>query len=48
MHGVIYTLDGSMQKVSQSVFLLAPANVEIDANMQKELESKPFFPWQNK
>ena len=44
--GAVYILDGSMQKVSKSIFILAPNNVDIDANMKKELESKAFFPWQ--
>ena len=46
MSGAVYMLDGSMQKVSKSIFILAPNNVDIDANMKKELESKAFFPWQ--
>lgn len=45
--GAVYILDGSMQKVSKSIFILAPNNVDIDANIKKELESKVFFPWQN-
>jgi cell division inhibitor SepF len=48
MNGAVYVLDGSIQKVSKSIFILAPNNVDIDANMKKELESKAFFPWQNK
>ena len=46
MRGAVYMLDGSMQKVSKSIFILAPNNVDIDANIKKELESKAFFPWQ--
>ena len=46
MSGAVYMLDGSMQKVSKSIFMLAPSNVDIDANVKKELESKAFFPWQ--
>ncbi|RDY26361.1 DUF552 domain-containing protein [Romboutsia weinsteinii] len=48
MHGAVYVLEGSMQKVSKAIFILAPNNVDIDANMKKELESKALFPWQNK
>ena len=48
MNGAVYVLDGSIQKVSKAIFILAPNNVDIDANMKKELESKAFFPWQNK
>ena len=46
MSGAVYMLDGSMQKVYKSIFILAPNNVDIDANIKKELESKAFFPWQ--
>lgn len=48
MNGAVYVLEGTMQKVSKAIFILAPNNVDIDANMKKELESKAFFPWQNK
>lgn len=48
MSGAVYVLDGNIQKVSKSIFILAPNNVDIDANIKKELESKAFFPWQNK
>lgn len=46
MSGAVYILEGTMQKVSKSIFILAPNNVDIDANIKKELESKAFFPWQ--
>ena len=46
MSGAVYVLDGSKQKVSKAIFILAPNNVDIDANIKKELESKAFFPWQ--
>ena len=46
MSGAVYVLDGSIQKVSKAIFTLTPNNVDIDANMKKELESKAFFPWQ--
>ncbi len=46
MSGSVYVLDGTIQKVSKAIFILAPSNVDIDANMKKELESKAFFPWQ--
>lgn len=48
MSGAVYVLDGTIQRVSKAIFILAPNNVDIDANMKKELESKVFFPWQNK
>lgn len=46
--GAVYVLEGNIQRVSKSIFILAPSNVDIDANIKKELESKVFFPWQNK
>lgn len=46
--GAVYVLDGTMQKVAKSIFILAPHNVNIDANLKKELESKTLFPWQSK
>ena len=48
MNGAVYVLDGSIQGVSKSIFILAPKNVDVDANIKKELESKAIFPWQNK
>ena len=48
MNGAVYVLEGSIQKVSKAIFILAPNNVDIDANLKKELEnSKTLFPWQN-
>lgn len=44
--GAVYVLEGNMQKVSKSIIILTPHNVDIDANIKKELESKAFFPWQ--
>lgn len=44
--GAVYALDGSIQKVSKGIFILAPSNIDIDGNIKKELESKGVFPWQ--
>ncbi len=44
--GAVYALDGSIQKVSKGIFILAPSNIDIDGNIRKELESKGLFPWQ--
>lgn len=46
MTGAVYVLNGTIQKVSKAIFILAPNNVDIDANIKKELESKTIFPWQ--
>lgn len=48
MNGAVYVLDGDIQKVSKAIFILAPSNVNIDASIKKELESKTLFPWQSK
>ncbi|SFI16250.1 cell division inhibitor SepF [Tindallia magadiensis] len=48
LNGAIYALDGSIQKVSSEIFILAPNNVEIAGNIKEELKSKGVFPWQNR
>ncbi|MCR3921806.1 MAG: cell division protein SepF [Firmicutes bacterium] len=35
--GATYALDGNMQKVSQQIFVFAPAQVEVNADIRKEL-----------
>lgn len=48
MNGAVYVLEEVYKKVSKAIFILAPNNVDIDANLKKELEnSKTLFPWQN-
>ena len=48
MNGAVYVLEGTIQRVSKAIFILAPNNVDIDASIKKELEnSKTLFPWQN-
>lgn len=47
MNGAVYVLEGTIQKVSKAIFILAPNNVDIDASIKKELESKTLFPWQS-
>ena len=46
MNGAVYVLEGNIQKITKSIFLLAPSNVDIDSTVKKELESKTAFPWQ--
>ena len=46
LNGAVYVLDGDIQKVAGSIFILAPNNVDIDASVKKELESRGLFPWQ--
>lgn len=41
--GVIYTLEGNMQKVSEDIFLFTPANVDIIADKKAEKPTSWFF-----
>lgn len=45
INGGLYSLDGSIQKVSKDIFILAPSNVEIDGNIRDELKNKGVFQW---
>ena len=40
MNGAVYVLEGNIQKITKSIFILAPSNVDIDSTVKKELESK--------
>ena len=46
MNGAVYVLEGNIQKITKSIFILAPSNVDIDSSVKKELESRTTFPWQ--
>jgi len=41
--GAVYALDGTIQKVSRGIFVLAPNNIEIVGNIPEELKGKSFF-----
>ncbi len=43
--GSIYALDGNIQKVSSSIFIIAPNNVDIMGDFKDELRNKGVFPW---
>lgn len=43
--GVVYALEGNIQKVSSGIFLIAPLNVSIAGDVRDELKNKGFFPW---
>ncbi|HHV46167.1 MAG TPA: cell division protein SepF [Tissierellia bacterium] len=45
INGGLYSLDGTIQKVTTDIFILAPANVEIDGNIKDELKNKGIFKW---
>lgn len=46
VNGAVFALEGNIQKISKDIFIVAPSNVEIDANLKEELRSKGVFPWQ--
>jgi len=41
--GAVYALDGTIQKVSRGIFVLAPSNIDIVGNIPEELKGKSFF-----
>ena len=43
--GVVYALEGDIQKVSSGIFLIAPYNVSIASDIRDELKSTGIFPW---
>ncbi|HSH36241.1 cell division protein SepF [Schnuerera sp.] len=45
INGGLYSLEGSIQKVTTDIFVLAPNNVEIDGNIKDELKNKAIFQW---
>jgi len=45
INGGIYSLEGTIQKVSTDIFVLAPANVEVDGNIKEQLNGKFTFKW---
>ena len=44
--GASYALQGSTQKVAKGIFLVAPYNVDIMADVRDELQNADFFPWE--
>lgn len=45
--GAVYALDGSIYRVSATIFLLAPYNVDVTGDFKDELRNKGVFPWMN-
>lgn len=46
--GVVYAIDGSIQKVSQGIILAAPANIDIASELKNNLETngeEEIFAW---
>lgn len=44
--GAVYAVDGNIQKINGNIFLLAPHNVDISANVKEDFKNKTLFPWQ--
>ena len=42
--GATYAIDGNMQKVSQQIFIFAPAHVEVNAEFRRELGDRGVAP----
>lgn len=45
LSGSVYALDGSIQKVSGGIFIIAPYNVDVMGDFKDELGNKGVFPW---
>ncbi|MBS3977675.1 MAG: cell division protein SepF [Syntrophomonadaceae bacterium] len=45
--GTAYALNGSMQKISQYIFLFVPTNVEVSGEMAEEARSYGAFHWES-
>lgn len=45
LNGAIYAIDGSLRKLSSTIFILAPENVDVDSNLENELSRKGNNPW---
>jgi len=43
--GAVYALDGSIYRVSNSIFLITPYNVDVMGDFKEDLKSKSVFPW---
>ncbi|AUS96185.1 cell division protein SepF [Clostridium thermosuccinogenes] len=45
LSGSVYALDGSIQKVSNGIFIIAPNNVDLMGDFKDELRNKGVFSW---
>ncbi len=43
--GVVYALEGEMQKISKGILLVTPYNVKIMGDIKSELLTSGSFPW---
>lgn len=47
LSGVVYSIEGGIQKVSKGIMLVTPYTVEIMGDFEDELRSKGLFPWED-
>ena len=43
MSGAVYAVDGTIQKVSRSIFVLVPSNIDIVGNIPEDFKGKSFY-----
>lgn len=46
MSGITYAVGGTVQRISASIFLFAPANIEVYSNERPFDEEQTMLPWQ--
>lgn len=48
LSGTCYSLEGSIQRVANNIFIIAPENVEVSSNFKEELKTTGVIhPWSN-
>lgn len=45
LSGAVYGVDGNIQKVATSIFVIAPNNVDIMGDYKDDFRNKAAFPW---
>lgn len=46
LSGACYSIDGSIQRVANNIFIIAPDNVDVSGNFKEELKTKGvILPW---
>ncbi|MBV8170362.1 MAG: cell division protein SepF [Candidatus Eremiobacteraeota bacterium] len=45
LSGVVYTLDGKMQRLSEGIFLFVPSNVQVNSNEPELAASGSYDSW---
>jgi len=46
LSGACYSIDGSIQRIANNIFIIAPDNVDVSGNVKEELKTKGvILPW---